>query len=497
MLIACGAKKIITIMGKDKSGGFHPAKGKPTAINKEEGLGIPTSPSDKVEEFLELSDTYTDDDQTISASIPVRHPNRNVSKKEQAFKNKDNKPESDKTVELAVAEEEVKTEPEELPGVLEKELFVELANYKSSCCASIYFKTHQAGVEVNEKKDAIQFKNILQELRSMLVEKEIPDSMIDNMLTPGFELLKQDDFWANLSPGLAVFISEGYFKYIKLPFEVENETICNTAFYVTPLVPVLARKEYFYLLVITKHNCKLFRADAFGMEYINVPGLPESMEDVKDFPDKDSSTFRAGGRGGNGGANFHGIGGGNPEEKDLIAAYFEAVDDVLFKEIFNKENAPLLLAGVEYLIPIYRSVCDYHNVYSEALTGSHEHDIKSELYKLAKEVMQPYFLQAQDKALTIYANQSATELTSSIPADVIPAAYYGRLSHIFIQKNSHIWGTFDENTTELALHDSGTEDSEDLADQALVKTLMTGGEVYLLEKEEMPADSAIAGVFRY
>ena len=482
-------------MGKDQSGGFHPPKGKPSAVNKVEGLGISTTSPEELENFLDRDDEYVADDLTLDPSLPVRHPNRNASKGENSFKGKENKPESDKTADLAIIED-VKIEPEELPGVLTKEIFLELASFRSSCCATIYLPTHKAGVEVNEKQDLILFKNALQELSKSLAEKEIPTAVIEHMLSPGYELIKDDAFWAGQNKGLAVFISEGYFKYIKMPVTPVHEVLCEKQFYVTPLVPILSNKDYFYLLVISKHRCKLFRADSFGMEYVPVDGLPENIEEVKRVSEKDASTVRIGSST-TSGANFHGMGGGNPDGKDNIATYFEFVDDILFKEIFNKENAPLLLAGVEYLIPIYKSVCDYHNVCSDALTGSHEHDDKNELYEKAKEIMEPFFKQPLTRALNLYANRSATEVTSFKLEEVIPAAYYGRISHIFVQKAEHVWGTFDENTSELKIHEEENPDSVDLLDEALVRTMMTGGEVFLLEKEEMPAASTVSAVFRY
>ena len=108
-------------MGKDESGGFHPPKGKPSTANKVEGLGISNAPADKIEEFLDLDNEYVADDLNLDPSVPVRHPNRNTSKGENSFKGKENKPESDKTADLAV-DEESKTEAEELPQVLNKEL---------------------------------------------------------------------------------------------------------------------------------------------------------------------------------------------------------------------------------------------------------------------------------------------------------------------------------------------------------------------------------------
>ncbi|HEX8331571.1 MAG TPA: hypothetical protein VF622_03060, partial [Segetibacter sp.] len=94
-------------------------------------------------------------------------------------------------------------------------------------------------------------------------------------------------------------------------------------------------------------------------------------------------------------------------------------------------------------------------------------------------------------------NKSATELTSSVIDDVIPATYYGRVSHLFVAKGEHVWGTFDEMTNEIKIHENAEGESEDLIDNAVVKTLATGGEVFLLEKEQMPAESPVAALMRY
>jgi len=68
---------------------------------------------------------------------------------------------------------------------------------------------------------------------------------------------------------------------------------------------------------------------------------------------------------------------------------------------------------------------------------------------------------------------------------------------LFVCKGEHIWGTFDEMTNELKFHDTANESGEDLIDNAVVKTLATGGEVFLLEKEKMPAESQLAAIMRF
>jgi hypothetical protein len=482
-------------MGRNQSG---PGNGKPRGNKKEESLGLHPTEAEDLREGIDVSEKYIDGEDELDATVALRHPNRNTSKKENQYKGKENKKQSDKPKTETDTDQRARTLAEELPGKITKEVVAELAAYKSNCCISLYLPTHQAGSTDNDGFDPVNFKNALQEIEIILKTRQISQPAIEVMLEPAYALLKQNDFWLRLSKGLAVFLDDGYFKYIKLPESPSIKIVCEPTFYLTPLVPILSTKEYFYLLVISKQQVKLFKADAFGIEHVPVEGLPEGgLDEVKRLSDKDATTWRTGSRGGTGGANFHGIGGGNPDDKTNIATYFEVIDDILFKQILNKENAPLLLAGVEYLIPIYKSVCDYHNVWTEALTGSYEHEETNSLHEQSIKLMRPFFNERKMKALNVYGNRCATQFTSANVAEVVSASYYGRVSHLFVLKGAHVWGTYDEMTTEFKFHSNPDEGGDDLIDNAVEKTLMTGGEVFVLDKEEMPAESEVAAVFRY
>jgi hypothetical protein len=490
-----------TNMGKDREGTFHPGKGKPSGINKDEGLGLHPTPPEKLDEYLEMTDKYTTGEDELAEHVPMRHRNRNTSKGEDTYKGKENKEQSNKSNNQTFTEERATTVAEELPGVLTKDLFTELANHSGDCTVSLILPTHKSGFGVNERFDPTSFKSALQDIARQLGERGIGQPTIEKWLEPGYNLIRDDAFWLNLSPGLAVYIADGFFKYIKMPYEPTQKIVVESTFYVTPLVEMMERSEYFYLLVISKQNAKIFRGDSYGLQALPIE-LPQSIEEVKRLSDLDATTFRTGesGRRAPGVAQngvIHGAGGGNPDGKDNMLVYFEAVDDILWEKLLNKENAPLLLAAVEYEIPIYKSACDYHNIWPEALTGNRDRQETSALHQDAMTIMKPYFEQRLNRALELYGNKSATELTSSIPADVIPAAYYGRISHLFVCKGEHVWGTFDEMANEIKFAESASENIEDLVDNAVVKTLATGGEVFVLDKERMPAESSIAALLRY
>ena len=111
--------------------------------------------------------------------------------------------------------------------------------------------------------------------------------------------------------------------------------------------------------------------------------------------------------------------------------------------------------------------------------------------------MEPYFQERMNKPLHVYGNQSPTGLTSSVETDVIPAAHYGRISQLFVRKDEHIWGTFDEMNNALTVHEQKEGSDECLIDRTVIATLMNGGEVFILTADKMPAPGKLAALMRY
>ncbi|TKK67140.1 hypothetical protein FC093_14730 [Ilyomonas limi] len=56
-------------MGKDQNGTFHPRKGKPSGINKDEGLGFTSTPPEKLDKYLETTGKYTTNADELQPSI--------------------------------------------------------------------------------------------------------------------------------------------------------------------------------------------------------------------------------------------------------------------------------------------------------------------------------------------------------------------------------------------------------------------------------------------
>lgn len=378
--------------------------------------------------------------------------------------------------------------------ILSKEEFTAIAGYESATCVSIYVPAHRSGVEVNEMHDALRLKTNLQQSARVLVGNGLSQGAADQLLKEGFNLVDDREFWNTQLEGLCVFMSESFFKYYKLPFAVKEEAVISSSFYVTPLLPLMYNK-HFNLLVLSRDDSTLYRGDKFGLKEIKINGLPEGLN-VE--PDED------GGR-----QNLQATKAGKQTYEEaksagesagtayLLQGLKEADQALLKEEASAKENAPLLLAGTDYLVENYKKISQYGNIEREFLNGNFTREDKDSLYHQAKEKLSSYFKDDTSEALKTFFDNSANELTSSIPDDVIPASYYSKVSDLFVQKDEHIWGRFDEANSKLEIHDQPLNGDVCLINQAVIKTILNGGDVHLTEKEKMPSESKIAAFMRY
>lgn len=377
-------------------------------------------------------------------------------------------------------------------NTLSKEEFTELAGYNFETCISIFIPTHRSGVEVNEMHDALTLKNKLHELGRTLIGLDQDTS--NNILKDGFNLVEQRDFWNSQLEGLAVFMSDDFFKYFKLPFIVKEESVLSSSFYVTPLLPLMYNK-HFYTLVLSRDDSTLYRGDAFALKEVKVEGLPEgiNIERHEEGGRQNIQAPKAGEQ-----VYEDAINAGESADTAYLWQGFQEVELTLLREeAQSSEKPPLLLAGTNYHIETFKKISNYENISRETLIGNFEQEDKDSLYHQAKEKLASYFNDNTNQALKTYFDNSADELTSSIPEDVIPASYYRRVSDLFVQKDEHIWGNFDEATDKIEIHEQSLTGDDCLITKAVVNTIANGGDVHLLEKVKMPADSKIAAFMRY
>ncbi len=375
----------------------------------------------------------------------------------------------------------------------------ELAQQTASPSISIFQPTHRTGQETQQ--DPLRFKNQLREVEKQLLGSGMGPREVSAFLQPAQALLDDSDFWDHQRDGLAVFISANDFHYYHLPFYVEELLIIARSYYVKPVLPLFTNNGHYYILAISQNAVRLFEGTRYSVGQIDLPdGTPVSLEEALalDDPQKQLQMHTGTSQGEAGKGMFHGQGPGDEEQKAWIEKYLNLVD-VGLKNIFHELRVPLVLAGVDYLLPIYHKVSDYAHIMEEGITGSPEHLRPEELREKAWPIVEAYFNQVTKDTVKEYLQLANKDRATDNIEKIVTAAFNGRVDKLILSVEAQVWGTFDPETGKVILNSDGqgTLDHIALLDFAAMKTLQNGGAVYALSLDEMPTGSPVAAVFRY
>jgi hypothetical protein len=387
---------------------------------------------------------------------------------------------------------------------IDREELKTLVEKPEGLCVSIFMPTQKAGPEI--RQNPIRFKNLVKQAEERLMENGVGHSDAVEMLKPAHEL-DNEEFWRYQDNGLALFIAEDFFRYYRLPLEFEELTaVTHNHFHLKPLLPLLNGDGRFYVLTLSQEEIKLFEGSRYCVSEISLEDIPESLSDALQYDWQDNGVqYRLStSKGGTDNSyphagSFHGQ--GSPETDDIkqnILQYFHIVDKGVTEYLKDKQ-APLVLAGVEYLLPIYQEANTYPYLLKDGITGNQKITKPQELHEKAWPIVEPHYQQAQQEAAERLREFSGNnqELVSHDMKEVVKAAYYQRIDSLFVALGEQQWGNFDPQKDGVHLHEQEQTGDEDLLDFAAIYTLLNGGTVFAVEAEEIPAQSPVAAIFRY
>jgi len=381
--------------------------------------------------------------------------------------------------------------------LLSRDELKRLAAQEDGVFVAVYMPTERAGAET--RGNSIRFKNLLAKAAVLLEEHGVRTPEVANLLEPARKLQADSDFWQHQADGLAAFLTQGFFRYYRLPLAFDELVVVTRRFHLKPLLPFLSSDGQFLVLALSQNKVRLLRCTRYRETEVEVEGMPHSLAEALRYDDPESQLqFHTGTPRGAGRrpAIHHGHGVGTDDAKDNILRYFRQIDTAL-DEVLREEQVPLILAGVEYLHPIYRDATTYPHLIDKGITGNPDELSGQELRERAWRIAQPIFQQSQQDASERYRELEGTELASNDVREVVLASHDGRVETLFAALGCHQWGTFDPQRREIQLHDQAAPGDEDLLDLAAIRALLNGGAVCAFEPKRMPTDAPIAAVFRY
>ena len=386
--------------------------------------------------------------------------------------------------------------------VLNKTELEQLMLNEQQNCVSIYLPTHQTGAEIQQ--DPIRLKNQLKEAEILLSAQGVSTRGVQTMLEPASTLLQDFGFWQHQSDGLAIFLSSNGVRLFRLPLNFKELTIVADHFYIKPLLPLFTGDGHFYILAVSQNHIRLLNGTRTSVNEVEIGKVAGSLDEALPSDDHQvnlqlHTSGAVGGMTGDGSVTFHGQGGGSDESaKNDLLRYFHLVDDGL-GEFLQGDGAPLVLAGVEYLLPIYKEANTYPNIIDLVIKGNPDLLSAKELHKSAWDILEPLFHVAQAEAVALYQQLAgqASERAANTLERIIPFAFQGRVETLFVASGEQQLGVFNPATNEVEIHDQPEPGDEYLLDLAAAQTYLKGGTVYVVEPEKVPGGTYAAAVLRY
>lgn len=234
-----------------------------------------------------------------------------------------------------------------------------LLNQSGRWCVSVYLPTHRIAPDALE--DPIRLKNLLSTVESRLLSLGMKRRAIDRLLKPAWGLMEDKLFWVEQNEGLAIFIHQSFFHYFNLPEAVPALAVVTERFHLTPLLDALSAAHPYHLLLLNQNRVKFYAGTQYSLEELQLPDLPTSLDEALGGEEADRQLqvhTGPGQREGKSGAIFHGQGGMTVQHKDRLLRFFRQIQASVRRHLTGS-GAPLVLAGVEYLLPIYREVNTY------------------------------------------------------------------------------------------------------------------------------------------
>jgi hypothetical protein len=342
-------------------------------------------------------------------------------------------------------------------------------------------------------------KNLVREATGQLQAAGLGTSTISQLLLPLQELISDYDFWQHQLDGLILFRSADIFDLTRVDVPVPELAVVGESPHLKPMLAVISGDARYYVLALSRNRPAFYRGNREGLEVVELADMPSGVDDFQRDSHTNTglqshSTSATGA--GTPSLAFHGHGSGNDGSDEGLQNYLRGVDHAV-AGYGAAAKAPLVLATVGYLAPLYRKVNSHPGLQHQFVVGSPDSLSLDKLHSSTLAIALEHFQQARKKAADKYFESWHTRRVSNELTDVLPAATSGRVDTLFVAVGVQIWGTYSDASGETRVSESRLPGTQDLLNLAAMRAYLQGGVVYAVPPAEVPGGKPIAAVYRY
>jgi hypothetical protein len=363
-------------------------------------------------------------------------------------------------------------------------------------CLSAYLALSTAPPNQSAKANALEWKEMLRALEPKLQQNG----------AAARELVESIRDWDGILQGqqqqgrsIAVLRSPDVFRVAWIEEAVKSRAEIGPHFYIRPLLPDLTRDKTFYILALSQKDVRLLRCTARTSEEVPFPQHVAASFDAYMNTDKPDHLTEGRSAPGPGAGSSKGVMftvSSEREDKAEYLAHFYRQIDRGVEEVLRGKSEPVVLAGVEYELALYRSLNSNLHLAQESVQGAPNSLKSGEMHARALDALSRCHEKKVDEALAQYNHKVGAGASNRLK-DVVTAAHDGRVLTLLVSDSLETIGVFDEPTHTVKGRETGGSEDEDLINDAAVQTILHAGQVFVVSNGKMPNGAPLAAIFRF
>ena len=341
-----------------------------------------------------------------------------------------------------------------------------------------------------------RINHAVRELEKRLKVTDLNVRTAQNLLGPVQELATTIEAGGEWGFALALYRSSDTFRCFRIPELAKDVITIEDRFQVRPVLPVVSREQRFYILALSQKKIRLFDCTDYGFHEVDLKGrVPQNLQVFLNagMPDHVLDNRSSGGPdvGSMKGVTF-GTNTDRERHNEYLAHFFQEVDKSLHK-ILPAGSVPMMLAGVEEELAMYRKLNTYKPFIEQEIHGAHDAVPPSELHQRALEIVKKRVSAPLAKIIREFESHRNANRVSLDFEDILAHAQEGRVSELLVREDADHRGLWDEDSRRIMMDGEG----DDLINIAALQTLQHGGQAFALTEAEMPDQAEMAAVLRY
>lgn len=160
----------------------------------------------------------------------------------------------------------------------------------------------------------------------------------------------------------------------------------------------------------------------------------------------------------------------------------------------------MIVACVDHLFPIFKSMNNYDQLMENNLSGNYEHTDLFELHEEAWEAVKGQYEINFEKEKEQIGNLRTNNRVQDSAERIVFNALDGNVEKLYLENRKVLWGKLDNEKGEVTTLNDREEGAVDLLNLAAIETVERGGNVHLIDRQYLKAfntDNHALAVLRY